>query len=643
MNRTILSLAIIKTHWDSNKADYIDNFIPLVAGLLREKKYHEVDLNQFQNDFKDRYGLLIPINALVTIFNRAKKSDIIYRDQGKIYARQENLIKYDLSLPSNDAERKFSHLTKQIQFFAKSSFDLEIDIKEIEDGLLAFLKEHDLDILFAAKDRSVLPDVKSKNKVKYIISAFSIHTFESDPQLFQFLLDVSIGHALSGAILYSEFNSFSGKLKDLNIYLDTPIILNLLGFNGEYKKKSVEELIDILNEEKSNIFILETTRGEVDSILSDCQRWLEKGSYDLEKASRALRYCHRNGLSDSDVEQLMLTLDRILIEKQIISTQVPSYQEKEFVIDETHLEQIIFDTYDSIIEDFDRELAEKKGTIKRDVKVLSGIYRFRKGHKPKSIKDSKALFITSNTALAFASRRFESNHNGTSFTIPSCLTDVFLGTVIWLQSPHRVEAINSKKFMADCYSAIQPSETLIKKYLAEIEKLKVGNKISNDDYYLLRSHRVSLNLLESKSMGDPDAIDATSTEEILDGIIESIKAKEAKRLSDEIQTHNETKEKLVQQEQKIKGLESSLEKKANRISLFVGKILFWFLVSIVAFCLFANLFPESFNIDGYFKIFLWVLIGLITLMNIATGFNLWGMKDKVVNSIKLRVLNWLKE
>src|SRR5690606_18425054 len=160
MNRTILSLAIIKTHWDSNKADYIDNFIPLVAGLLREKKYHEVDLNQFQNDFKDRYGLLIPINALVTIFNRAKKSDIIYRDQGKIYARQENLIKYDLSLPSDDAERKFSHLTKQIQFFAKSSFDLEIDIKEIEDGLLAFLKEHDLDILFAAKDRSVLPDVK---------------------------------------------------------------------------------------------------------------------------------------------------------------------------------------------------------------------------------------------------------------------------------------------------------------------------------------------------------------------------------------------------------------------------------------------------------------------------------------------------
>ena len=102
--------------------------------------------------------------------------------------------------------------------------------------------------------------------------------------------------------------------------------------------------------------------------------------------------------------------------------------------------------------------------------------------------------------------------------------------------------------MADCYSAIQPSDALIKKYLAEIEKLKADDRISNDDYYLLRTHRVSLNLLETKSMGDPDAIDATSTEEILDSIIQSISGKEAKRRTDEIQTHPKTKNKLTQRE-----------------------------------------------------------------------------------------------
>lgn len=643
MNRTILSLAIIKAHWDKNKADYIDNFIPLTAGLLKEKNYHEVDLNYFQKDFQERYGLLIPINALVTIFNRAKKKDIIYREQGKIYVRRESLSDYDLSISSAEVERKFKHLTNQIKDFAKGNYDLEVGVDEIENALLAFLKEHDLDILFAAKDSSVLPKVKSKNKLKYVISAFSIHAFESDPQLFQFLIDVSVGHALSGAILYSEFNSFSGELKNLNIYLDTPIILDFLGFNGEYKKRSVKELIDILNEEKANISILNITRGEVDSILSDSQRWLEKGSYDIEKASRVLKYCHRKGLTAIDVEQLILSIDRLLSENGITSTQVPAYSEKEFVIDETRLEETIYKTYDSIIDNFDKELADSKGAIKRDVQVLSGIYRFRKGYKPKSIKDSKALFITSNTALAFASRRFETMHNDTSFTIPTCLTDVFLGTIIWLQSPQRVETINSKRFLADCYSAIQPSDALIKKYLAEIEKLKAGDKISNDDYYLLRSHRVSLNLLETKSMGDPDAIDATSTEEILDSIIQSIKEKEAKRLTDEIQTHQETKKKLTQQEEKIQTIQLTLEGKAEKISTFIGKLLFGFSVLIIAFCLFANLFPEYFNLQGRIKIVLWILIGIITLMNLSTGFNLWGMKDKIVNSIKVKVLNWLKE
>lgn len=643
MNRTILSLAIIKAHWDKDKDDYIDSFIPLMAWLLKEKNYQEVDLACFQKDFQKRYGLIIPINALVTIFNRAKKKDIVYREQGKIYVRIDGLSDYDLSISSAEAERKFKHLTDQIKDFAKNNYDLEVDVEEIENALLAFLKKHDLDILFAAKDRSVLPEVKSKNKLKYIISTFSIHAFESDPQLFQFLIDVSVGHALSGAILYSGSNSFSGKLKDLNIYLDTPIILDFLGFNGQYKKKSVKELVDILNEEKANVCILNITRGEVDSILSDCQRWLEKGSYDIEKASRALKYCHRKGLTAIDVEQIILSLDMLISENGITSTHAPSYSETEFVIDETLLEETIYKTYDTIIDNFDKELADRKGTIKRDVQVLSGIYRFRRGYKPKSIKDSKALFITSNTALAFASRRFETMHDGTNFTIPTCLTDVFLGTIIWLQSPQRVETINSKRFIADCYSAIQPSDALIKKYLTEIEKLKVGDKISSDDYYLLRSHRVSLSLLETKSMGDPDAIDATSTEEILDGIIQSIKEKEAKILADEIRIHEKTKKKLIQEKEKVQTIQLTLKSKADKISIFIGKLLFGFSVLIIAFCLFANLFPEYFNFQHRVKVVLWVLIGIITLMNLSTGFNLWGMKDKIINSIKVKVLSWLKE
>lgn len=642
MNRTILSLAIIKAHWENNKADYIDNFIPLTANLLKENNYTEVDFNKFQKDFSDRYGLHISINALITIFNRAKRNGLVYREHGKVYVKKDNLPEYDLSISSKDIERKFQNLTESIQSFATEFLQTELTKVEIEEGLLSFLKEHDLDILFAAKDKSVLPEVKPKNKVKYTISKFSLHAFESEPQLFQFLLDVSIGHALSGAILYSEFNTFSGKLKKLNIYLDTPVILNLLGFNGEFKRQSTKELTDILHEEKTNMFILDTTRGEVDAILSDSYKWLDKGVYDLEKATKVLRYCYRHNITASDLEQTIVNLDSILSENHIISTRVPAYNEKEFVIDEAKLSAVIYQTYDSIIDNFDSELADKKGTIARDVKVLSGIYRFRQGYKPRSIKDSKALFITSNTALAFASRRFESQQNGSGFTIPSCLTDVFLGTVIWLQSPQRVETINSKKFMAECYAAIQPSERLIKKYLAEIEKLKSSKKINTDDYYLLRSHRASLNLLETKTMGDPDAIDASSTEEILDEIIESIKGKEAKKLAEEIETHKVTKKQLEDQVKKVKTIESTLNNKSLKIAVLIWRIFFTLSLLILGFCLFTNLFPNLFGISKNLKTIIWIVVGVFTLLNLMTGFNIMGLKKKIVSQLQSKVFEWLK-
>lgn len=110
-----------------------------------------------------------------------------------------------------------------------------------------------------------------------------------------------------------------------------------------------------------------------------------------------------------------------------------------------------------------------------------------KGHKPRTLKECKDIFITSNTALAFASRVFETKENGQHFTIPTCLTDVFIGTIIWLQSPQKVENLNEKKFIADCYSFVQPSDALIKAYVTEIDKLKAEKHINQDEYFFIKN------------------------------------------------------------------------------------------------------------------------------------------------------------
>jgi hypothetical protein len=644
MNRTLISLAIIKTHWEKNKTDYIDNFIPLVASLLSKNKYTEIDLALFQIDFKKRYGLDIPKNALITIFNRAKGKKIVKRDQGKFFFNSDYSGKEIKSIESSDIERKFNKVVNSIIEFASKEHELDVNEKDIEEALLSFLKQHDLDILFAAKDHSVLPKVKSTKKLKYLISSFTLYAAKQEPDLFQFLSDISVGHALSGAILYSELNSFSGKLKNLNIYFDTPLILGLLGFNGEFKKSSIEELIKILNEEKANLFILETTRGELDKILSDCHGWLEKRIYDLEKATRVLRHCHREEISASDLEQKILAIDNIFQSFNIISTSVPSHIENtEFQIDEVDLKKTIKNIYSSAFKNYDKNDYSREGTINRDVKVLSGMYRFRQGFKPRTLKDSKDIFITSNTALAFASRVFETKENGTHFTIPTCLTDVFLGTVIWMQSPQKIENLNTKKFIADCYSATQPSSDLIKKYIQEVEKLKGENKLNKDEYYILRTHRASLNLLEKKTMGDPEAFDGSSTTEILDSLMLSIKGKEQEKYEKEKEEHRETLEKLSRAIASTDKIKSNQNQKAENIAKIASKIIFWFLTLLIAFFISVNLFPSYFNPSSNSKTIIWFSIGIITLLNLSTGFNILGLQDKLRGKIKRKVLIWLEK
>ena len=48
---------------------------------------------------------------------------------------------------------------------------------------------------------------------------------------------------LLNSIVYANDNRMEGKLNNITLFLDTSIILRLLGFEGETHKKKYEELI----------------------------------------------------------------------------------------------------------------------------------------------------------------------------------------------------------------------------------------------------------------------------------------------------------------------------------------------------------------------------------------------------------------
>lgn len=647
MNRTLLSLAILKINWETAKVDYIDNFIPFLGYLLVNKKYERIEgegLGNLKADFKEEYGLVIPNYALLTICNRAARHNynILKRESGFFYVNTAEAVKYGDVRRKEEIESQFSFVIHRIITFAKTEYGVDLTEEELSEAIIVFLKHHDLDILFAARDHTVLPKARSSAKKKYIISSFAIYAKENEMESFQALSDLAIGNALACAILYSD-TTYSGRLKNLNIYLDTPLVLTLVGLSGVFKQEAFKELLVMLKNDKANLKILDTTRGEVDHILENCRAILEKGeeNVEIDKAPIAVRHCINNSISASDLEMKILGLDNLLQDNGIEKSKVPDYMEtKEFQIDEDLLKQTIVDTYKTHTPDFVLTLSKER-TIDRDVKVLSGIYRFREGLKPRAIRQSKGLFITSNTSLAFASRLYEQKIDKDPSVIPSCLTDVFIGTVLWLQSPQKVLDLNEKKFIADCYAASQPSEALINAYMCEIEKLKKNEKISLDDYYLLRSHRTSLSLLEEKTMGDPDAVTGDTIGDIILKIKAGIKGQAEIDLNNEKQLHNQTKTQLDDQIEKYYERENKIEERAEQIARLIANILWIFIFVLLAVVFYVTTIP-GFNLASTLLAILLVTQIILTLLNIMTGFNFWGLKTKLTLLFKKKILDFLE-
>jgi hypothetical protein len=658
MNRTLFSLAIIRINWELFRKDYIENFVPLFATLIKKHNYSEISIEKLdviREDFKNEYGLFIPSNPTITILNRLSKKNLITKEHGKFIPVKENIDKIDITSKSNQITREFEHVIHSIKEFIKKKHDLEVEQNDIEEALICYLRKHDLDLLFAAERNSLLPKISPNKKLQFLINEFIGNAFRTEPHLFKFIVNLSIGHALSSTILFNDFKQYAGKLKNLSLFLDTPFVFNLLGINGIHKKSLAEELVSILRNEGVKIYILEITDKEVTSNLEEALKLLEKGKNDPTKGPLTFKACLENGFNENDVEQMLLELPEIFTKLGIGYDDVPSYDEfREFQIDEEKLYNTIIEAYglnkpkpdsnpenEKSSDEKDDKEDKINNTIFRDVQVLSGIYRYRLGNNPKTLKDCKYLFITTNSSLAYASRKFERFENGKKYSLPTCLTDVFLGTLIWLHSPAQVVTFSEKKIIADCYAALRPDEKIIAKYLDDVEKLKDKGEISLGNYILLRTHRAAINILENKTLGDINEFKPDTTEEILAELLAQIKSEEREKYLAEQSEHDKTQAKLDAEKEKHNSAISLLEKKEQediqrqlernkririssekkaRITIVILQTLLILLLFVSIGVIIINNFTAVI-LKSWLYILGWTIFTLTGLLNILTGFN----------------------
>ena len=532
-NETLTSLALLKVNIDQEK-DYLDYLRPFVLQVLVEEKPDIVTDQTVTALIREHFGLVIPQRTVQVVLQRLAKQRLIKKTEG-VYRISGNLPESDFVKRRQEAERHINAVVNDFIEFSKTSYKSPQSFESAITSICAFLSEFDVTCLRAYLRGTVIPPLDGSHEVEIVlVSIYIIHLQQSHPEKFESFLRVVQGHMLANALLCPDLQHATKTYHGVVFYFDTPLLVRALGLEGSAKQDATIELIRLLSSLGGEMATFDHSRQELDGVLRGAASKVDA----QDGRGAIIAEARRRNTTKSDLLLLTGRIDEELDQLDIQIRRTPRYATT-FQIDETSFAQ----TLDDEVSYFNEQARDY------DINSVRSIYELRKGKWSPSIEKSRAILVTSNAAFARAAWQYGQKHE-TSRDVSSVITDFSLANMAWLKAPMGAPMLPKVEILAYSYAALQPSNGLLNKFLAEIEKLENSKTISARDHQLLRSDiRVNSELM-NLTMGDEAALTEETITETLERIKNEIRGEESTKTVEEIRAHDQTKASLDEQYEK---------------------------------------------------------------------------------------------
>lgn len=536
VSRTITSYTILN-YFSEKGLSQLDLYVPFACKCINKNASETVTVKDLKNWFSEEYGLSkIYQGVFVSLLKRMSSIGVLSLDKGSYYINKEQLINEIEKYNEDDDSASIEELCQKIITFSKKTYEIDYSIEETQEGILRFLSNHDGDIIF---DEEVPIDKTTKHiqsnkkkKINFIISKFIIWSKDNSTETFQLFKNISKGHALSALLSMKDINNYVGKMKGVTIVLDTPIIFNLLDLNEKVNFDMSNELLGILKKQGCSFVIFKQHYQEVLQTFNSTINLLHTKNYSLDKASRLLKYAVRNKKTANFLRNKLELLDSIFSKWEITISDAPLMPDKYSEIDYVKLKELLTKRY----QDNNIEIDDNKNrTIDNDVDVISYVFRLRGNNPASNLKKCNALLITTNTSLAYASKHPALSN--VCHSIPVCMTDAFLSTILWFSYPDSSSDINEKVLLSECYNNLSLSDEILHRFYSEVKVLNDSTPISEEIMLNINTSRMVQELLEEKTFNESSLYTDKTTAEILQEI-EIIKNSEINMLSGKLDSHD---------------------------------------------------------------------------------------------------------
>ena len=618
---TLTSLAMLKVHVDQGH-DYLDYLRPFVLQVLVDHQLDHITDTGVRDYIRSDFGMEIPARAIQVVLKRLsrnhplKKADGIYQVTGKLPDPR-------IGAQKASAERHISAVLTGLRDFSKTtgrpiSTDAEADV-----AVRAFLSQFDIQCLRAYLRGTAIPDIEGNDSAQIVlVSKYVLELQKTDPARFDSFLVVVQGHMLANALLCPDLQSLPRTYDGVTFYLDTPLLIQLLGLEGKPKKDSISDLIELLISLGGRVGALEHSRGELENVVRSAASHIESFNGRGEIVAEA----RRCGTTKSDMLMLAGRVDARLRESNVNVIAAPRYV-ADFQIDETAFSNTL-----------DGALRYSNPNAKvYDINSVRSIYVLREHSSPQNLEKCKAVLVTCNTAFARAAFKYGAMHQE-SREVSTVITDFSLANMAWLKAPMGAPSIPMREVLAFSYAALQPSQTIWDKYLAELEKLENLGTITARDLQLLRSSQLAQEELMSLTLGEEDSLSEQTISVVLSRVTEEIRRDEEKKLVAEKESHVKTQADLDKERIEKSNIQQRLYWRCNRRAGYCAWIVSGGLVVVLVAGLAASL---GFNFENQF--IKWAIPAVLTILFFLTLVSLiWGSTVKGLHrALRARCLSFL--
>lgn len=566
---TLTSLAMLKVNIDQGK-DYLDYLRPFILQVLVDHRPDPVTDEVVHDYLRTQFGLEIPARTVQVVLKRLSRAHPLKREEG-VYHITGALPDPGISLEKSKANRHIQAVVSGLLEFAKGGTQCIAVEDEAVTAICGFLSEFNIPCLRAYLRGTTIPTVEGKRQAHTVlVSDYVLHLQRSDPERFESFMILVQGHMLANALLCPDLQNAPKTYKGVTFYLDTPLLVQWLGLEGEPKKRAAEELIRLLHNLGAAVATFSHSCEELDRVLRGAADHIDSS----EGRGAIIFEARRSGRTKSDLLLLAGQIDQLLAEARVDVKATPRYTEA-FQIDETAFEKVLEDE----INYFNPRARDY------DVNSVRSVYVLRGNTAPASVEKSKAMLVSSNSAFARAAydygKQFEASPE-----VSSVITDFSLANMAWLKAPMGAPSLPTTELLAYSYAALQPSKVLLDKYLTEIDKLQKQGKLSARDHQLLRSSIIGQEELVRLTLGDETALTEETVSETLRRVTSEIKEEESERIKQEQDRHRATQEQLDETSAQLESLQRRsywrCRRNAQLCAWAVSGVVFVLLVSGIA-------------------------------------------------------------